>query len=571
MFSKKKNKKTSQNEIRTDICATYIRIYPTQEQQDYIYKTGGSCRFIYNNLLGFHEEKQKQYLIENPDTASGFTLLIPYSEYGKKLTELKKEEDKTFLSESHSKILQQSMRDLTTAFSNHVKFPETFGYPVYKSKKSHRYSFRVPVDAIPGSRTTDGIDCVNGNRISICSELKNIEFDCSRRDMSRLNKKQKEIRSITVVATPDGKFYSAVLMTSPDINPETSELITAIDLGLKDFIIAHTEKILKDDDEFVALTGECISHEKYVKLENFKEPGQKEKAYERAGESRLKHIEKKIKHKNKILSRKEYDKTNHNTLRNRNQSKEKLAYLESKRPERYASYLEKRAKTKPFKHKKKNKVKKQNIQQPVHAKPWHKSSVTYENARKSFAKANAKLANVRNNYQQKTTTEIVRKSAMVATEDLKVANMMKNHKLAHAIQGAGWGAAVQMFAWKCARYGRIYQKIDTFEPSSKVCHVCGYRFDDLTLDVRNMECPVCHTELDRDENASDNICTSSVRDYNAELYEKLYGEPFDDGSQKEQRSETSINNELPLSSGSRDVEMTAAGSSGAGETSALLI
>jgi IS605 OrfB family transposase len=245
--------------------------------------------------------------------------------------------------------------------------------------------------------------------------------------------------------------------------------------------------------------------------------------------------------------------------------------LKSKRLERYTSYLEKRAKIKPFKHKKKNKVKKQNIQQPVHAKPWHKSSVRYEKARKSFAKANAKLANVRNNYQQKTTTEIVRKSAMVATEDLKVTNMMKNPKLSRAIQGAGWGAAVQMFAWKCARYGRIYQKIDTFEPSSKVCHVCGYRFENLTLDVRNMKCPVCHTELDRDENASDNVCTSSVRDYNAELYEKLYGEPFDDGSQKEQRSETSINNELPLSSGSRDVEMTAAGSSGAGETSALLI
>lgn len=138
--------------------------------------------------------------------------------------------------------------------------------------------------------------------------------------------------------------------------------------------------------------------------------------------------------------------------------------------------------------------------------------------------------------------------------------MMKNHCLAKSIQNAGWGYAAQVFKWKCARYGRMYSRIDTFEASSKVCHNCGHIFDDLTLADREMVCPECGTHLDRDYNAADVICTKSVRKYNEERYEMLYGEPLKQNvSTIEQRSETSIKNELPLSSGRRDVEMFSAG------------
>ena len=75
-----------------------------------------------------------------------------------------------------------------------------------------------------------------------------------------------------------------------------------------------------------------------------------------------------------------------------------------------------------------------------------------------------------------------------------------------------------MFKWKCARYGRIYTRIDTFEASSKVCHVCGHVFDRLSLDVREMVCPGCGTHLDRDYNAADVICAKSVKKYNEERY-----------------------------------------------------
>jgi len=48
-------------------------------------------------------------------------------------------------------------------------------------------------------------------------------------------------------------------------------------------------------------------------------------------------------------------------------------------------------------------------------------------------------------------------------------------------------------------------QIGRFEASSKICNVCGYKKDDLTLDVREWECPDCKTLHDRDLNASINI------------------------------------------------------------------
>jgi len=44
-----------------------------------------------------------------------------------------------------------------------------------------------------------------------------------------------------------------------------------------------------------------------------------------------------------------------------------------------------------------------------------------------------------------------------------------------------------------------------FDSSSKLCSVCGYKKDDLTLSDRYWKCPVCSTEHDRDINAAKNL------------------------------------------------------------------
>ena len=47
--------------------------------------------------------------------------------------------------------------------------------------------------------------------------------------------------------------------------------------------------------------------------------------------------------------------------------------------------------------------------------------------------------------------------------------------------------------------------IGRFEPSSKLCHKCGYINQDLKLSDREWVCPQCGEKLDRDVNAAKNI------------------------------------------------------------------
>ena len=134
--------------------AIKIRIYPTDNQEVYINKLLGTCRYIYNNLLAFkkqeYEEKQNN---------------ISFSQLGKKLTLLRRQNE--WIKESHSKVLQQSMIDLNTAYKNF--FREKKGYPKFKSKKDNKQSCRFPIDAISG---------INGNRINLITQLKNIHYKC---------------------------------------------------------------------------------------------------------------------------------------------------------------------------------------------------------------------------------------------------------------------------------------------------------------------------------------------------------------------------------------------------------
>ncbi|MGM9968845.1 MAG: zinc ribbon domain-containing protein [Anaeroplasma sp.] len=58
---------------------------------------------------------------------------------------------------------------------------------------------------------------------------------------------------------------------------------------------------------------------------------------------------------------------------------------------------------------------------------------------------------------------------------------------------------------------RQYIKIDTFYPSSKLCHCCGFKYKGLKLEERFWTCPECGTYLDRDENAAINILNEGLR------------------------------------------------------------
>ena len=63
----------------------------------------------------------------------------------------------------------------------------------------------------------------------------------------------------------------------------------------------------------------------------------------------------------------------------------------------------------------------------------------------------------------------------------------------------------QFLSYKALLNGTTIIKVDKFYPSSKTCHICGYKKTDLTLKDRVWVCPICNTEHNRDINAAINI------------------------------------------------------------------
>ncbi len=134
-----------------------------------------------------------------------------------------------------------------------------------------------------------------------------------------------------------------------------------------------------------------------------------------------------------------------------------------------------------------------------------KGSKNRDKARLRVARCHRKVKNQRNDFLQKLTTELVRKYNTICLENLNVKGMMNNHHLAKSIQSASWHEFVRQLEYKSEWYGKNVLFIGRFEPSSKMCHECGYINKELTLKDREWVCPKCGSVLDRDVNAARNI------------------------------------------------------------------
>lgn len=138
-------------------------------------------------------------------------------------------------------------------------------------------------------------------------------------------------------------------------------------------------------------------------------------------------------------------------------------------------------------------------------------SKNYKKQQLRVAKVHEKIKNQRDDFQHKLSRKLVAENQCIYSEDLKVKNMMKNPKLAKAIADASWSSFMYKVEYKAAWYGRTYRKVSTFFPSTKLCHKCHYKNDELTLDDREWICPECGEPLMRDENAAINILDEGRR------------------------------------------------------------
>ena len=127
-----------------------------------------------------------------------------------------------------------------------------------------------------------------------------------------------------------------------------------------------------------------------------------------------------------------------------------------------------------------------------------------------LAKAFERLTNQKEAYIHYIVNCLLSDYDLVCMENLNVSGMLKNHKLAKAIQEVGLYRFRQVLTDKAMLNDKQVVFVNRFYPSSKTCHKCGYVKRDLTLADREWVCPICGEHHDRDVNAAMNILSEGI-------------------------------------------------------------
>ncbi len=99
---------------------------------------------------------------------------------------------------------------------------------------------------------------------------------------------------------------------------------------------------------------------------------------------------------------------------------------------------------------------------------------------------------------------------LLVLEDLNVEGMKRNRQLARAVSDVGMGEFRKQIEYKSLWNGEMLLFADRFFPSSKTCHGCNWKWEDMELSDRificqNPACPLFQVPQDRDQNASENL------------------------------------------------------------------
>ena len=210
--------------------AFYYRFFPTDAQAAQLGRTFGCARFVYNQALEFRSQAWQQ------EKKS-----VGYHETALKLTQWKKEPEKTFLSEVSSVVLQQSLLNLDTAFTNF--FEKRAKYPKFKSRR-HRQSVRYATNAFT----------FRGGSITLAKQSEALDIVWSRPlpDDAR-------IINLTISRDTSERYFVSILVET-DLKPlEKTKAEVGIDVGVK--TLATTS-----EGEKIENPRPLVKHEKRLRI-----------------------------------------------------------------------------------------------------------------------------------------------------------------------------------------------------------------------------------------------------------------------------------------------------------------
>ncbi len=127
-------------------------------------------------------------------------------------------------------------------------------------------------------------------------------------------------------------------------------------------------------------------------------------------------------------------------------------------------------------------------------------SKNYHKARKRYARQHLKVSRRREEHAKRIAGSVIHSNDVVAYEDLNIAGLVRNHKLAKSISDAGWSQFRRWLEYFGGKYGRVTIAVPPHYTSQE-CSNCG-EIVKKTLSTRTHICPHCQYVEDRDINAA---------------------------------------------------------------------
>ena len=364
-----------------------IRLYPNKSQEEMFRKTIGCCRKIYNEMLS----ERIDFYEQNKDNKD----ILKTHKY-KTEKELKQEYE--YLKEVDSIALQQSRRDLESAYKNFFK--SKFGYPKFH-KKGQKDSYRT-------QNVSNNIKVNPDNRKICIPKIGWVSYRDKRTDING------KILNLTISMTKTGKFFASIIFEKTVVQPKELDIETAIQEGLR-------------------IKGLDMSLEHFYIDEEGNYPENFRRLY--------REYEKKIKYLSRQVSKKQ------------------------------------------------------------------KGSNNRKKAQLKLNKVYEKIANLRKDFIEKLSTELIKNNDVIVVETLSLQGMSQALNLGKSVMDLGYSMFVKRLEDKAKLQGKLVIKADKWYASSKTCSKCGYVYKELKLSEREWTCPECGEHHYRDHNAGQNLIT----------------------------------------------------------------